>query len=150
MPLPLKENYEVVDHYQLQTVQIVLPLEEMHRAAKEDSLLLLQHLLLHCNEVAESCDNVTGTSGEVVESDDRVTGFGSKVAEHSSRLTDNGSEVVAYGSKLTDRGSEVANTDDGVTGTDSEILQRDLRPSTIHYICSIRPCEDGLKAFLLG
>ncbi len=122
MPLPLKEHYEVVDHYQLRTVQIDLPLEEMHRAAKEESLLLLQHLLLHCKEVAENCDSVTGTSGE----------------------------VVAYGSKLTDGGSEVANTDNVVTGTDSEILQRDLRPSTIHYICSIRPCEDGLKAFLLG
>jgi hypothetical protein len=150
MPMPLKELYEVVDHYQLQMVQIDLPLEEMHRAAKEDCLLLLQHSLPHCNEVAENCDNVTGTSGEFVMQCNRVTGFGSKVAEHSSRLTESGSEVVAYGSKLTDVGSEVANTDDGLTGTDSEILQRDLRPSTIHYICSIRPCEDGLKAFLLG
>lgn len=128
MPLPLKEHYEVVDHYQLRTVQIDLPLEEMHRAAKEESLLLLQHLLLHCNEVAENCDSVTGTSGEVVVHGNRVTGFGSKVAEHSGRLTENGSEVVAYGSKLTDGGSEVANTDNVVTGTDSEILQRDLRP----------------------
>jgi hypothetical protein len=102
MPMPLKELYEVVDHYQLQTVQIDLPLEEMHRAAKEDCLLLLQHLLLHCNEVAENCDNVTGTSGEFVMQCNRVTGFGSKVAEHSSRLTESGSEVVAYGSKLTD------------------------------------------------
>lgn len=126
--MPLKEFYEMVDHYQLQMVQIDLPLEEMHRAAKEDCHLLLQHLLPHCNEVAESCDSVTGTSGEVVVHSNRFTGFGSKVAEHSGILTESGSEVVGYGGKLTDRGSEVANTDDRVTGTDSEILPRDLRP----------------------